>query len=275
MTFPIMFYFNILISKTKFKKAMSITYDVNCILSTPFLFQRPNYKKVMPTVFPPPVLFQRNTNNFKVGQNSMKFNPFLIFSLALLKILAMPVQAQACEDSLMISQNNANGGPKFRLKVQIISDLHIFEWKCAKMFLLICIHYYRMKDTTNTLLWTHKQSSLESSNRKTLKNQHLNFWPGSRFATPTRWNVLLLRLYAFIAVSVWQDIQTNDCFSMETITLLCYCQKVQTAFAILKLTSHMPWLALSTTNPGYHVPQAAYSCESETLQLIVRINVLS
>ena len=37
--------------------------------------------------------------------------------MALLKTLAMPVQAQACEDSLMVSQNNFNGSPKFRLKV--------------------------------------------------------------------------------------------------------------------------------------------------------------
>ena len=35
--------------------------------------------------------------------------------MALLKTLAMPVQAQACED--LVSQNNANGSPKFRLKV--------------------------------------------------------------------------------------------------------------------------------------------------------------
>jgi hypothetical protein len=47
----------------------------------------------------------------------MKFSLLLIFSMALLKTLAMPVQAQACEDSLMVSQNNFNGSPKFRLKV--------------------------------------------------------------------------------------------------------------------------------------------------------------
>ena len=48
----------------------------------------------------------------------MKFSLLLIFSIALLKTLAMPVQAQASEDSLMVSQNNANGSQKFRLKVR-------------------------------------------------------------------------------------------------------------------------------------------------------------
>ena len=47
----------------------------------------------------------------------MKFSLLLIFSIALLKTLAMPVQAQASEDSLMVSQNNANGSQKFQLKV--------------------------------------------------------------------------------------------------------------------------------------------------------------
>ena len=37
--------------------------------------------------------------------------------MALLKNLAMPVQAQASEDSLMVSQNIANGSLMFRLKV--------------------------------------------------------------------------------------------------------------------------------------------------------------
>ena len=37
--------------------------------------------------------------------------------MAFLKTLTMPVQAQASEDSLMVSQNNANGSQKFRLKV--------------------------------------------------------------------------------------------------------------------------------------------------------------
>ena len=94
---------------------MSIRYDVNCILSTPFLFRRPNYKKARPIVLPIPVLFQSSTNRLKVVQNIMKFSLLLIFSMALLKTLAMPVQAQACED--LVSQNNANGSPKFRLKV--------------------------------------------------------------------------------------------------------------------------------------------------------------
>ena len=96
---------------------MSIRYDVNCILSTQFLFQRPKYKKAMPIVLPIPVLFQSSTNKLKVIQNSMKFSLLLIFSMALLKNLAMQVQAQASDDALMVSQNNANGSHKFRLKV--------------------------------------------------------------------------------------------------------------------------------------------------------------
>ena len=47
----------------------------------------------------------------------MKFSLLLVFSMALLKSLAMPVQATISEDSLMVSQNNANGNPKFQLKV--------------------------------------------------------------------------------------------------------------------------------------------------------------
>ena len=61
----------------------------------------------------------------------MKFSLLLIFSMALLKTLATPAQAQASqgqlqdlcscpwaiEDSLMVSQNNANGTSKFQLKV--------------------------------------------------------------------------------------------------------------------------------------------------------------
>ena len=46
----------------------------------------------------------------------MKFTQLLVFSIALSKSLAMPFQAIS-EDSLMVSQNNANGNPKFRLKV--------------------------------------------------------------------------------------------------------------------------------------------------------------
>ena len=47
----------------------------------------------------------------------MKFSLLLVFSMALLKSLAMPVQATISEDSLMVSQNNAYGNAKFRLKV--------------------------------------------------------------------------------------------------------------------------------------------------------------
>ena len=47
----------------------------------------------------------------------MKFSLLLVFSMALLKSLAMPVQATISEDSLMVSQNNAYGNQKFRLKV--------------------------------------------------------------------------------------------------------------------------------------------------------------
>ena len=46
----------------------------------------------------------------------MNFTLLLVFSMAL-KTVAMPVQSIS-EDSLMVSQNNANGSPKFRLKVQ-------------------------------------------------------------------------------------------------------------------------------------------------------------
>ena len=47
----------------------------------------------------------------------MRFSLLLVFSMALLKSLAMPVQATISEDSLMVSQNNANGNPKFQIKV--------------------------------------------------------------------------------------------------------------------------------------------------------------
>ena len=47
----------------------------------------------------------------------MKFSQLLVFSLVLSKSLAMPFQATISEDSLMVSQNNANGNQKFRLKV--------------------------------------------------------------------------------------------------------------------------------------------------------------
>ena len=85
---------------------------MSIVSSTTFLFQSPNHKKAMPIVLPIPVLFQ---SKLKVVQNIMKFSLLLIFSMVLLKTFAMPVQAQACED--LVSQNNANGSPKFRLKV--------------------------------------------------------------------------------------------------------------------------------------------------------------
>ena len=47
----------------------------------------------------------------------MKFSQLLVFSMTISKSLAMPFQATISEDSLMVSQNNANGNPKFRLKV--------------------------------------------------------------------------------------------------------------------------------------------------------------
>ena len=47
----------------------------------------------------------------------MKFSLLLIFSMALLESVAMPVQATISEDSLMVSQNNAYENQKFRLKV--------------------------------------------------------------------------------------------------------------------------------------------------------------
>mgnify|MGYP006063649269 CR=1 FL=1 len=90
---------------------------MSIVSSTTFLFQSPNYKKAMPIVLPKPFLIQRSTNKSRVGKNSnMNFTLLLVFSMAL-KTVAMPVQAIS-EDSLMVSQNNANGSPKFRLKVQ-------------------------------------------------------------------------------------------------------------------------------------------------------------
>ena len=47
----------------------------------------------------------------------MKFSQLLVFSMALSNALAMPFRATISEDTLMVSQNNANGNPKFRLKV--------------------------------------------------------------------------------------------------------------------------------------------------------------
>ena len=143
-----------------------------------------------------------------------------------------------------------------------------------ELFLNYTLNYYRMIDTISTLSLNHKQSFLESFDQKTLKSQCLNSWPGSLFATTTHWNTLVLHLSAFIAVFVWQDFQTNDCFLTVTTTLLCYCQKIQTLINVLKLTSPMLNIAL-WTSPGYRVPKATYSGRSKTLQLIVKINVLS
>jgi hypothetical protein len=71
----------------------------------------------MPIVLPTPFLFQRSTNKSRVGKYSnMNFSLLLVLSMAL-KTVAMPVQ-EISGDSLMVSQNNANGSPKFRLKVQ-------------------------------------------------------------------------------------------------------------------------------------------------------------
>ena len=71
----------------------------------------------MPIVLPTPFLFQRSTNKSRVGKyTNMNFSLLLVLSMAL-KTVAMPVQ-EISEDSLMISQNNAHGSPKFRLKVQ-------------------------------------------------------------------------------------------------------------------------------------------------------------
>ena len=47
----------------------------------------------------------------------MRFSLLLVFSMSLSKSLAMPFQSTISEDSLMVSQNNAYGNPKFRLKV--------------------------------------------------------------------------------------------------------------------------------------------------------------
>ena len=72
----------------------------------------------MPIVLPTPFLFQRSTNKSREGKIvfDMNFTLLLVFSMAL-KTVAIPVQSIS-GDSLMVSQNNANGSPKFRLKVQ-------------------------------------------------------------------------------------------------------------------------------------------------------------
>ena len=70
----------------------------------------------MPIVLPTSFLFQRSTNKSRVGKyTNMNFSLLLVLSMAL-KTVAMPVQ-EISEDSLMVSQNNANGNQKFRLKV--------------------------------------------------------------------------------------------------------------------------------------------------------------
>ena len=112
----------------------------------------------------------------------MNFTLLLVFSMAL-KTVAMPVQAIS-EDSLMVSQNNANGSPKFRLKVQrntcmsVMYKIKTFRVQCQSaseyLFLLTCTNYFRMIERISTLSLNHKQSFLESFDQKTLKNQCLN-----------------------------------------------------------------------------------------------------
>ena len=82
----------------------------------------------------------------------------------------------------MVSQNNANGSPKFRLKVQrnmsVMYKIKTFRVQCQSaseyLFLLTCTNYFRMIETISTLSLNHKQSFLESFDQKTLKNQCLN-----------------------------------------------------------------------------------------------------
>ena len=160
-----------------FKKVMTIRL-MSIVSSTTFLFQRPNYKKAMPIVLPTPFLFQRSTSKSRVGKNSnMNFTLLLVFSMAL-KTVAIPVQSIS-EDSLMVSQNNANGSPKFRLKVQrnmSCTKSKPFESNASEyLCLLTCtLNHFRMIDTIITLSLNHKQSFLESFNQKTLKSQCLN-----------------------------------------------------------------------------------------------------
>ena len=110
---------------------------MSIVSSTAFLFQSPNYKKAMLFVFPTPFLFQRITNKSKVGKNSnMNFTLLLVFSMAL-KTVAIPIQPIS-EDSLMVSQNNAYGNQKFRLKVHrnILVAFKmdcIFEHECESL----------------------------------------------------------------------------------------------------------------------------------------------
>ena len=155
---------------------------MSIVSSTTFLFQSPNYKKAMPIVLPKPFLIQRSTNKSRVGKNSnMNFTLLLVFSMAL-KTVAMPVQAIS-EDSLMVSQNNANGSPKFRLKVQrnisVMYKIKNFRVQCQRASEYLCLmtyilNYFRMIDTIITLSLNHKQSFLESFDQKTLKSQRLN-----------------------------------------------------------------------------------------------------
>ena len=79
----------------------------------------------------------------------MKFSLLLVFSMALLKSLAMPVQATISEDSLMVSQNNANGNPKFRLKVnrsRLCSKLNttFLAYKCESLNSLFFSNFYQI-----------------------------------------------------------------------------------------------------------------------------------
>ena len=99
---------------TKLKKVISIRL-MSIVPSTTFLLKNPNYKKAMTIVFHITFLFQRSTNKFKAGQNSVvQWNLvnclyFLwhyqnlwqcLFKLLLMKILLwfhkiMPTEAQS------------------------------------------------------------------------------------------------------------------------------------------------------------------------------------
>ena len=60
----------------------------------------------------------------------MNVSLLIVFSMAL-KTVAMPVQAIS-EDSLMVSQKNANGSPKFRLKVRTCNALQYLFGRISK-----------------------------------------------------------------------------------------------------------------------------------------------
>ena len=164
---------------------------MSIVPSTTFLLKNKNYKKAMTIVFHITFLFQRSTNKFKAGQNSVvqwslvNCSYFLwhyqnlwqcLFKLLLVKILLwfhkiMPMETKNfglryIEIFLLYSKlttSLANSNARVHGNIIFIN-----------VFLLICTHYYRMKGTISILLLNHKQSFLESFNRKTLKNQHRN-----------------------------------------------------------------------------------------------------